>query len=182
MTPSKNNAVFVDRRYRSPNFNQRDTSDGRQAVIDMVIIHYTDMPSCQEAITRLCDTAAEVSAHYIINKQGKIFCLVEEHYRAWHAGVSVWQGACNINDRSIGIELDYPGHSCSPMGRLPPFPMLQIRTLVWLLQDILARHAIDPSRVLGHEDIAPGRKVDPGAQFPWSVLIEAGVARRQHTF
>ena len=161
--------VFVDFSTSSPNYNDR-----RGADIDMVVLHYTDMANCHEAIARLCDPKSEVSSHYVIRKDGKIFGLVNEKFRAWHAGVALWQGASNINDRSIGIELDYPGHQAG----LPPYPKQQIAALIALLHEILPRHQIPPERVVGHEDVAPERKIDPGENFPWQYLIKAGVAKR----
>ncbi len=164
--------VSVDFAYSSPNFNDR-----RGADIDMVVLHYTDMASCDAAIARLCDPASEVSCHYLIRKDGVIFGLVSEEFRAWHAGVASWQGASNINDRSIGIELDYPGHQAG----LPPYPDQQITVLVDLLRDIIPRYQIPLDRILGHEDIAPERKIDPGENFPWSRLVQADVAVREAT-
>lgn len=151
----------------SPNHGPRP-SPGR---IDLLILHYTGMPSAAEALDRLCDPAAEVSAHYLIDEDGTIWQLVDENRRAWHAGRGFWAGATNINDRSIGIELVNPGHEHG----YRPFPEVQIAALERLCHDILARHPIAPERVLGHSDIAPERKADPGELFPWERLAGAGI-------
>ena len=161
--------IFIDRSRRSPNFNSR-----RDTPIDMVVIHCTNMDSWDSAIARLCDPVSEVSSHYVIAQDGRIFGLIDEAKRAWHAGVAEWQGQSHINDRSLGIELDYPGHRAG----LQPYPEAQIFALIALLRDIRVRHDIPAQNVLGHEDVAPGRKVDPGENFPWQRLIEAGVAAR----
>ena len=151
----------------SPNFNDRDGQ-----AIDMVIIHFTGMQSAQAALQRLCDPAAEVSAHYVIDEDSKIYQLVDETMRAWHAGVSEWAGTSNINSRSIGIELVNPGYEWGYQA----FPPAQIDALIALLQEILPRYAIPPTHVLGHSDVAPARKQDPGHLFPWAQLNQAGVA------
>ncbi|HEX3499277.1 MAG TPA: N-acetylmuramoyl-L-alanine amidase [Stellaceae bacterium] len=151
----------------SPNHEPRP-SPGR---IDLLILHYTGMTSAEEALDRLCDPAAEVSAHYLVDEDGTVWRLVDENRRAWHAGRGFWAGATNINDRSIGIELVNPGHEHG----YRPFPELQITALETLAHDILARHPIAPERVLGHSDIAPGRKADPGELFPWERLAGAGI-------
>ena len=150
----------------SPNF------DKRNAAISHIILHYTDMAGCDAALARLCDPAAKVSAHYLIRRDGHIFQLVDEADRAWHAGVSFWQGAADINAASIGIELDHMGHDED--GAMAPFPEAQMAALIALLQDIVARHRLDPRHVLGHSDIAPGRKIDPGEAFDWAALHKAG--------
>jgi N-acetylmuramoyl-L-alanine amidase len=139
--------------------------------IDMLILHYTGMPSAAAALERMCDPAAEVSAHYCIDEDGTIWRLVAEKRRAWHAGRSFWAGESDINSRSIGIELVNPGHEFG----YRPFPEAQIRALEALCRDILARHAIPPARILGHSDIAPERKEDPGEFFPWERLATAGI-------
>lgn len=145
----------------SPNFGPR-----RASPLDMIIIHYTGMQTAQDALDRLCDPEAEVSSHYMIDEAGQIFCLVEEAQRAWHAGVSEWQGRTDINSHSIGIELVNPGHEFG----YQPFPEPQIQALVELCHDIFSRHDIKPEYILGHEDVAPGRKKDPGELFPWKEL------------
>lgn len=157
--------ALVDR--PSPNFNDR--RDG--ARIDLLILHYTGMPTAEGALQRLCDPAAKVSAHYTIDEDGTIYRHVAEEKRAWHAGASAWAGAADINDRAIGIELVNPGHEFG----YRPFPEAQIAALVELARGIVKRHGIPRSRVLGHSDIAPRRKTDPGELFPWPRLAAAGL-------
>ncbi|MGE0744358.1 MAG: N-acetylmuramoyl-L-alanine amidase [Rhodospirillales bacterium] len=156
---------IVDR--PSPNHGPRPT--GR--TVDMLILHYTGMPTAAAALDRLCDAAAQVSAHYLIDEDGTAYRLVDEARRAWHAGVSCWQGATDINDRSIGIELVNPGHEWG----YRPFPEPQMQALIALCRGILARHPIPPVRVLGHSDVAPARKDDPGELFDWRRLAAAGI-------
>ena len=121
--------------------------------------------------TRLCDPAAKVSAHYTIDEDGTVYAHVPEARRAWHAGVSFWAGESDINARSIGIELVNPGHEYGYRA----FPEAQIAALIALCHGILARHPIPPARVLGHSDVAPARKEDPGELFPWARLAKAGI-------
>ncbi|WP_028878802.1 N-acetylmuramoyl-L-alanine amidase [Terasakiella pusilla] len=152
----------------SPNFNNRP--DG--CAIDMLVLHYTGMQSGPEALDRMCDEAAQVSAHYMVEEDGTIFQLVAEEKRAWHGGVSHWRGDSNINDRSIGIEIVNPGHEWG----YRPFPDAQINRVVQLCQAILSRHPhIPPRNVIGHSDIAPARKQDPGELFPWQHLAAHGI-------
>ncbi len=151
----------------SPNFGVRP--DG--IVIDMLVIHYTGMRTGATALKRLCDPAAEVSAHYLIEEDGRLFRLVAEAERAWHAGVGLWRGDSNINDRSIGIELVNPGHEYG----YRPFPAAQMAALIGLAGDILARHPIPAQNVVGHSDVAPMRKQDPGELFDWRALAAAGI-------
>ena len=148
----------------SPNHGPRP--DG--SVIDMLVLHYTGMRTAQEALERLCDPGPQVSAHYVIDEDGTIYGLVPEHRRAWHAGVASWRGQGDVNSRSIGIELVNPGHEFG----LRPFPSPQIEALIPLAQAILSRHPIPARHVLGHSDIAPTRKQDPGELFPWHRLAE----------
>ncbi|MEC8462992.1 MAG: N-acetylmuramoyl-L-alanine amidase [Pseudomonadota bacterium] len=157
----------------SPNFNARPA----RAQADIVILHYTGMHSAEAALHRMCDPAAEVSAHYMINDNGTVFRLVAEENRAWHAGVSYWQGATNINDRSIGIEIVNPGHDLG----YRPFSDAQMLSLKVLLRNIIQRHGIVPARVLGHSDVAPARKKDPGELFDWKALAAAGLAIWPHS-
>jgi N-acetylmuramoyl-L-alanine amidase len=157
--------TIIDR--PSPNHGPRP--DGR--AIDMLILHYTGMPTAAAALARLCDPEAAVSAHYLIDEDGTVVRLVDEARRAWHAGVSCWQGETDVNDRSIGIELVNPGHEWG----YRPFPEPQMRALVALCGGILARHPIPPRRVLGHSDVAPERKDDPGELFDWRRLAAAGI-------
>lgn len=137
---------------------------------DLIILHYTDLPSVEEALHRLCDPEFKVSAHYLISKEGQIYQLVDPTYRAWHAGVSWWQGEKDINSRSIGIELDNLGHQFGP----EPYPIIQINALVSLLGELVIRFQIPPHRIWGHSDVAPLRKMDPGELFPWQVLADKG--------
>ncbi len=151
----------------SPNFNGRPEG----APIDMLVLHYTGMPETAGALDRLCDPAAEVSAHYLIDEDGAVHALVPEERRAWHAGVSFWRGVTDINGRSIGIELSNPGHDFG----YRPFPEAQMAALIGLAKDILARHPIPARNVVGHSDIAPRRKIDPGELFDWRRLAASGI-------
>ena len=150
----------------SPNHGLRLTP-----AIDMLVIHYTGMETAQAALDRLCDADAQVSAHYMIDEDGTVYGLVDESLRAWHAGRSYWQGQTDINSRSIGIELVNPGHEFG----YRPFPAAQIAVLIQLGQDICRRHPIVPRHVVGHSDIAPSRKQDPGELFPWQHLAQCGI-------
>lgn len=151
----------------SPNHDARP--DG--APVDMLILHYTGMDSGAAAIARLRDPAAKVSAHYVVEEDGRILRLVPEDRRAWHAGVSHWRGMTGLNARSIGIEVVNPGHAHG----YRPFPALQMAALCDLCCDILARHPIPARHVLAHSDIAPDRKEDPGELFDWEGLARNGV-------
>ena len=151
----------------SPNHDARPEG----GVIDMLVLHYTGMKTAEEALARLCDPAAKVSAHYTIDRDGCVCTHVPEERRAWHAGVSYWAGAPNVNGRSIGIELVNPGHEFGYI----PFTDKQIAALIDLADGIMARHPIVPARVLGHSDVAPGRKTDPGEMFPWKHLADFGI-------
>ncbi|HBU15274.1 MAG TPA: hypothetical protein DEF16_11095 [Gemmobacter sp.] len=131
---------------------------------DLIVLHYTAMPSCAEAQARLCDPQAEVSAHYLIAETGAVIPLVPEELRAWHAGAGAW-GACqDVNSRSLGIELANPGDA--------PFPEAQMAALEHLLADLRHRWEIPPERVIAHSDMAPHRKTDPGPHFAWQRLHE----------
>lgn len=151
----------------SPNFGSR--AEGRS--IDILILHYTGMPTAERALTWLCDPASQVSSHYFVHEDGRILQLVAEEDRAWHAGESNWAGETDVNSRSIGIELANPGHRFG----YRPFSVEQIDALIVLCGDILRRHPISPDRVLAHSDVAPTRKSDPGELFPWHRLYEAGI-------
>lgn len=152
-----------------PSPNQEPRPDG--APIDLLILHYTGMETCSAALERLCDPEARVSAHYLIDEDGATWQLVAEDRRAWHAGVAHWAGASNINDRSIGVELVNPGHEFG----YRPFPDPQMGVLESLARSIVERHGIPAHRVLGHSDVAPDRKQDPGELFDWARLAHAGV-------
>lgn len=151
----------------SPNFDERPAG----TKIDILLLHYTGMESAEAARARLCDPEAKVSAHYLVEEEGQIHGLVAEEMRAWHAGVSHWAGASDINARSIGIELVNPGHEFGYRA----FPEAQMESLIGLCQDILGRQTIPKSRVLGHSDVAPARKEDPGELFDWPGLARAGI-------
>jgi N-acetylmuramoyl-L-alanine amidase len=150
----------------SPNFNDR------KGPIRFIVLHYTGMETGAMALERMCDAAAQVSAHYMIEEDGRVFRLVDEDKRAWHAGVSSWHGETDINSASIGIEIVNGGHDFG----LPSFPEAQIEAVIDLVNAVMARHQIEPRDVIGHSDIAPGRKQDPGEKFPWLRLAEAGCA------
>jgi N-acetylmuramoyl-L-alanine amidase len=151
--------------HRSPNHGARD------AAVDMLVLHYTGMKNAAAALERLCDPAAKVSAHYLIDEDGAVLALVDETRRAWHAGVSQWRGHTDINDRSVGIELVNPGHEHG----YRRFPEPQMAALIVLSRGIVARHAIAARNVVGHGDIAPDRKSDPGELFDWRRLADAGI-------
>ena len=139
--------------------------------VDMLVLHYTGMQSAEAALARLCDPAAEVSAHYLVDEDGTVYRLVDEQNRAWHAGASYWRGRRDVNSRSIGIELVNPGHEFG----YRPFPAMQMAGLADLAKDILARHPIPPRNVVGHADVAPQRKQDPGELFDWAWLAARGI-------
>ena len=135
----------------------------------MAILHYTAMRDAETAIFRLCKPEAKVSCHYVICREGRITQLVDEERRAWHAGLGRWGGVADVNSNSIGIELDHPGEG--------PFQEAQMAALERLLADLMDRYpAITPERVLGHSDVAVGRKIDPGPDFPWRRLAERGLS------
>jgi len=150
----------------SPNFGPRRAGSR----IDLVVLHYTAMETAEAALQRLCDPAIEVSSHYLIARNGAVFQLVDEAQRAWHAGAGCWGNVNDVNSHSIGIELCNLG----PLANLPPFPAAQMKALTVLLADIRARHAIPSARVIGHSDLAPSRKADPGPAFDWQRLSRAG--------
>lgn len=150
----------------SPNFDER----GR--AVDMIVLHYTGMTSADEALDRLCDPAAKVSAHYLVDEDAAIYALVPEAKRAWHAGVGAWKGESDVNARSIGIEIVNPGHEWG----YRKYPARQIDMVIALIRDIKSRHQIAPAMVLGHSDVAPQRKEDPGELFPWGKLAAEGLA------
>jgi N-acetylmuramoyl-L-alanine amidase len=151
----------------SPNYDMRPEG----TAIDMLVLHYTGMASAEAALSRLCDPASKVSAHYTIDEAGTVYAHVAEDRRAWHAGVSYWAGATDINARSIGIELVNPGHEFGYHAFAEP----QIAALTTLCHSVLIRHPIPSWRVLAHSDVAPARKEDPGELFPWQRLARAGV-------
>ncbi|MGE3303570.1 MAG: N-acetylmuramoyl-L-alanine amidase [Hyphomonadaceae bacterium] len=170
----------------SPNFDER----GR--AIDLVILHYTGMQNGVIALERLCDPApragryafpwetpadpdaplGRVSAHYVVEEDGRVFALVAEEKRAWHAGAGAWRGEADLNARAIGIEIVNGGHDFG----VPDFAEAQIAAVIDLVRDICARHGLRADQVVGHSDVAPARKADPGEKFPWKRLAEAGAA------
>jgi N-acetylmuramoyl-L-alanine amidase len=151
----------------SPNFGPR--RDGKRA--DAIILHYTGMETGEAAETWLCNPESEVSAHYLVHEDGRIVQMVREADRAWHAGLSSWQGETDMNSRSIGIEIVNPGHFLG----YPEFGDRQVEAVIELCRGISLRQAIVPERILAHSDIAPARKIDPGEKFPWDRLSAAGV-------
>ncbi len=153
----------------SANADARPMPDG--IAVNTLILHYTGMQTGQGAIDRLRDPAAKVSSHYVVEEDGTIFCLVEEHLRAYHAGISYWRGRRALNDVSIGIEIVNPGHEWG----YRPFPPAQMAAVRDLCRGILARHPIPPGHIVGHSDIAPNRKQDPGELFTWAWLAQAGI-------
>ena len=153
---------LVHREAPSPNWNERAEP------ISMVVLHYTEMESAAAALERMCDPTAEVSAHYLITEEGEVVRLVAEEKRAWHAGVSYWRGHTDVNGKSIGIELDHPGHALG----YREFSEAQFEALVPLLARIVRTYDIPRANVVGHSDVAPARKIDPGELFPWGRLAE----------
>lgn len=163
---------FAAKIFASPNHGPRkhaDGSEGRRP--DMLILHYTGMADAGQALQWLCNPVSSVSSHYFVFENGHCLQLVPEERRAWHAGVSHWQGETDINTCSIGIEIANPGHP----GGLPPYPDAQMAVVLSLCHDICQRWNIPPGRVLAHSDVAPGRKMDPGENFPWRYLAEGDV-------
>ncbi len=151
----------------SPNHDDRPAG----IPIDVLILHYTGMPSAQEAIDRLRDPAARVSSHYLVDEDGAVLRLVPEERRAWHAGISYWRGHTELNARSIGIEIVNPGHEWG----YRDFSALQMAAVCDLCLAILSRHPIPARNVVAHSDVAPDRKEDPGERFDWRGLAENGV-------
>ena len=150
----------------SPNFDQR------QLPVSMIVLHYTGMPDAEGALARLTSPEAKVSAHYLVDEQGLIFRLVDEGDRAWHAGKSYWRGVSDVNSASVGIEIVNPGHEFG----YRPFPDSQVAALIPLVGEIKARHGVSRGNVVGHSDIAPARKDDPGELFPWWELAKRRLA------
>ncbi|WP_293883081.1 N-acetylmuramoyl-L-alanine amidase [Sphingomonas sp.] len=150
----------------SPNFDERTSP------ISMLVLHYTGMMDAASAIARLTDPQAKVSAHYLIAEDGQIVRLVDEARRAWHAGQSHWRGIDDVNSASVGIELVNPGHEFG----YRPFPEAQIDALIPLVANIVERHGVTRGNIVGHSDIAPARKQDPGELFPWGRLARLRLA------
>ena len=155
----------------SPNFSER------QLPVTMIVLHYTGMESAAMAIARLTDPKAEVSAHYLVEEDGTIHALVPEDKRAWHAGPSHWRGITDVNSASVGIELVNPGHEFG----YREFPEAQIGALIPLMEEIKQRYGITRGNIVGHSDIAPTRKQDPGELFPWWKLAKLRLAMPRPT-
>jgi N-acetylmuramoyl-L-alanine amidase len=154
--------TFIDK--PTPNF------DARRSPPDMIVLHYTGMQSGAAALERLCDPEARVSAHYVVEEDGRIFRLAPEERRCWHAGISHWRGEDQLNHASIGIEIVNPGHEWGYRA----FPEAQVQAVIALVADIRMRWTVPNDRIIGHSDVAPDRKEDPGELFPWKRLAEAG--------
>lgn len=152
----------------SPNYNDR------QLPVTMLVLHYTEMKPVEAALGKLSNPDAGVSAHYLISEEGVVTQLVSEQKRAWHAGVSYWRGIKDVNSASIGIELDHPGHS-DENGGYRAFSEEQFAALLPLVARIVKDHDIPRANVVGHSDVAPMRKIDPGELFPWERLAEYGL-------
>ena len=151
----------------SPNHDERPTD----LPVDMLVLHYTGMPTAQAAIDLLRDPDRQVSSHYVVDEDGTVLRLVPEERRAWHAGVSFWRGHASLNARSIGIEIVNPGHEWG----YRDFPVLQLAAVCDLCLEILSRHPIPARNIVAHSDIAPDRKQDPGERFEWEALAQNGV-------
>lgn len=156
--------MLIVRDVLSPNF------DARRGPPDMLVLHYTGMQSADAAVQRLCDPEARVSAHYVVDEDGAVLRLVPEERRAWHAGRGVWLGETDCNAASIGIEIVNPGHEFGYRA----FPDAQIKAVIDLIGDIRSRWTIPDNRIIGHSDLAPERKQDPGELFPWKSLAASG--------
>ncbi len=152
--------------YLSPNCDSRNGKE-----IDTVVIHYTDMPTAEDSLNHLCDPNSKVSAHFLIDYEGIVYCMVPMELNAWHAGRSYWRGVENINRNSIGIELQNKGHSHG----MEEFPRAQIDSLVELLLEVKSYCYFNPLNLVGHQDVAPGRKLDPGPKFDWRFMARHGL-------
>ena len=150
----------------SPNF------DERKLPVSMIVLHYTGMPDAEGALARLTSPEAKVSAHYMVKEDGEVIQLVDEEHRAWHAGKAYWRGITDVNSASVGIEIVNPGHEFG----YRHFPDEQIASVIPLVADIKERHGIGRGNIVGHSDVAPGRKEDPGELFPWTALAKRRLA------
>jgi N-acetylmuramoyl-L-alanine amidase len=150
----------------SPNFDERNQP------ITMLVLHYTGMQDAAAAIAQLTSAEAKVSCHYVVAEDGQVLRLVPEEKRAWHAGRSHWRGITDVNSASIGIEIVNPGHEWG----YRPFPEAQMEALIPLVGEIVERHGIEPANVVGHSDVAPARKIDPGELFDWERLARVRLA------
>ncbi len=151
---------LVHREAPSPNWDERELP------VTMVVLHYTGMPDAAGALERMCDAQAKVSAHYMIDEDGTVTQMVPEEKRAWHAGRSYWRGTTDVNSASVGIELVNPGHEWG----YRPFPDAQMEALLPLLHMIVKRYKMPFANIVGHSDVAPARKEDPGELFDWDLL------------
>jgi N-acetylmuramoyl-L-alanine amidase len=167
MTQLTSDSALVGRVVPSPNHGVRK-GEARPV---MIVLHYTGLANAEAALKMLCSAQSELSAHYIVLEDGLIVQCVAEARRAWHAGLSSWAGETDINSHSIGIEIVNPGHELG----YPDFTGAQIESVIALCDDIVARQRISRHRVLGHSDVAPSRKRDPGEKFPWRLLYESGL-------
>lgn len=166
--PKRSEAPLVITDRLSPNTDARPEA----TAVDTLILHYTGMKTVEDAIARMCDAESKVSAHYVVDEDGSVIRMVPEENRAWHAGLSYWRGRERLNDNSIGIEIVNPGHEFGYRA----FPEAQIESVIVLCKDILARNPrITARNVIGHSDVAPSRKEDPGELFPWESLAANGI-------
>ena len=174
-TAPRPDSPLADRIHPSPNHGKRRGCTKP----DSLILHYTGMAQTSEALLWLANPLSQVSCHYFVFEDCRIWQMVPENRRAWHAGRSSWHGETDMNSRSIGIEIANAGHDLSKMppnpGEYPDFPDRQIEAVIALVKDIVTRWSIPPTRILAHSDISPGRKVDPGEKFPWERLAAAGL-------
>jgi N-acetylmuramoyl-L-alanine amidase len=161
--------AMIDR--PSPNF------DDRKLPVSMLVLHYTGMEDAASAISWLANPESKVSCHYLVSEDGQVVRMVDEEKRAWHAGRSFWRGVTDVNSASVGIEIVNPGHEFG----YRPFPEAQMAALIPLVADIVKRHRIRPPYVVGHSDIAPTRKEDPGELFDWARLAKLGLAMPRPT-
>ena len=152
-------------KYKSPNYNSRNSSK-----IQLIIIHYTALKNTLDAVSYLCKREKKVSSHYLISQNGTVYNLVNDKFRAWHAGQAFWQGITDINSVSIGIELDY-----SPSGKNNKFSSKMINSLKKLILKLQKNYKINKKNILAHSDIAPFRKKDPGKNFPWQSLSSSNL-------
>lgn len=161
----------------SPNFGTRV---GGKA-IDAIVLHYTGMDSGEAAEDWLCDPSSGVSSHYLVHENGRVVQMVREADRAWHAGIGCWHGERDMNSVSVGVEIVNTGHrdweEGAETGPLDPFPDAQVAAVILLCRSVMERHGVPPERVVGHSDLAPHRKRDPGEAFPWPLLAAAGIGR-----
>ena len=154
----------------SPNF---DSNKRKSEQIKFLIFHYTGMRKENDAINRLTNIQSEVSSHYLIQRNGTINVMVPDLYVAWHAGKSSWKSFKSLNKNSIGIEISNPGHD----NKYINFSKKQIQSILYLSKSLMKKYNIQSSNILGHSDIAPFRKKDPGEKFPWKYLAKFGIGK-----